>query len=78
MTLDQFKDLVGELARPFAIIATSLAASVATVIVACRVSDGNDGAAFMGAVGLMVGGIYVGKAWEVSRIAKAQAQQPEG
>ena len=79
MTLEQFKSLVGDLARPFAIISTSLAASVAIIIVALRVSDGNDGAAFMGAVGLMVGGIYGFKAvetWKTKNAATAADAAP--
>ena len=79
MTLDQFKSLVGDLARPFAIIVTSFAASVATIIVALRVSDGNDGAALMFAVGAMVGGIYGFKAvetWKTKNAATAADAAP--
>lgn len=64
MTRDQLKALVCNLAHPFAIIVTSLATSVATFIVALCLSDGNDCAAFMGAVVLMVGGVYGYKAVE--------------
>lgn len=74
MTWDQFKALVGDLARPFAIIATSASASVATIIVACRVNDGNDGAMLMGAVGVMVTGLYLGKAWETAKAGKYAAE----
>lgn len=64
MTLDQFKSLVGDLARPFSIIASSFAASWATVVVAYRVNDGNDGALFIGAVFAGVGALYGFKAVE--------------
>lgn len=64
ITLDQFKSLVGDLARPFSIIASSFAASWATVVVAYRVNDGNDGALFIGAVFAGVGALYGFKAVE--------------
>jgi hypothetical protein len=66
---DLFRSIVGDLARPFAIYATSLSASIATVIVALRVEDGNDGAIALGAVGVLVLGIYGAKAWEVAKVA---------
>lgn len=63
------KAFIGDLARPFAIYATSLSASIATVIVALKVEDGNDGAIALGAVGVLVLGIYGAKAWEVAKVA---------
>lgn len=80
-----FKDLVGELARPFSIIASSLAASIATVVIAEKV-DGFEGAAiFIGAVWTGVVGLYTARAWENAKkdkheseveIAKANASTP--
>lgn len=62
--LDKWKSFIGDLARPFALISMSLATSIAVVIVALRVDDGNDGAIALGAVGLIIGGMYGFKAWE--------------
>ena len=60
-------DFVGEIARPFAIIATSASAATATVIVAIKV-DGFDGAAvFIAAVFAGVGALYGAKAWEEAK-----------
>lgn len=71
ITLDHFKALVGDLARPFAIIISSASAAIATVIIACKV-DGFDGAAlFIGAVYAGVGALYGGKAWENVKTAQA-------
>jgi hypothetical protein len=63
--LDVAKEFIGALARPFAIYSTSLSASVAAVIVALRVENGNDGAIALGAIGGIVLGIYASKAWEM-------------
>ena len=62
--LDRTSHFIGETARPVAIISTSIAASVATVIIARQVENGNDGAIFIGAVLAGVATLYVGKAWE--------------
>ncbi|WP_269715710.1 hypothetical protein [Caulobacter sp. NIBR2454] len=77
--LDAIKSAVGDLARPLAIISTSFAASWATVVVADKVTDGNDGAIFMGAVFAGVGALYIGKAFELTRIAghKAEVQKAQ-
>src|SRR5690606_15953692 len=48
--LERIKSFIGDLARPFAIIATSFAASWATIVIAYRVENGNDGAIFIGGV----------------------------
>ena len=64
MNLDQIRQLVGDLARPFSIIATSGAASVAIVIGATKVEDGVAGAAYIGAVLAGLVGLYGFKSWE--------------
>lgn len=61
---ERIKAAVGDLARPFAIYSTSIAASIAIVRVAWVVENGNDGAIFLGAVTVLVGGICGFKAWE--------------
>lgn len=55
---------IGETARPLAIVVTSIAASIATVLVAMRTEDGNDAAILMGAIFAGVGVLYGAKAWE--------------
>jgi hypothetical protein len=72
-TLERVKVFIGDLARPFAIITTSGAASVATVIIAGKVENGNDGAIFIGGVFAGVSALFLGKAWEVVKGQKAGA-----
>lgn len=59
-----FAEFLGAVARPFAIIATSLAASVSCIIVAVKATSGADGATAMWAIGALVGGVYGFKAAE--------------
>lgn len=61
------KAFIGDLARPWAIVVTSAAAAWATVVIAYKVENGNDGAIFAGAYFLGVGTLYIGKAVEVLR-----------
>lgn len=77
MTLDQFKALIGDLARPFSIITTSLSASIAVVIVACRISaEGMGVAAFVAAIYAGLAGLYGFKSWEQTR--PARTTEPQG
>lgn len=57
-------EFLGAVARPFAIISTSLAASVSCVVVAVKSTSGADGATAMWAIGALVGGVYGFKAAE--------------
>lgn len=68
------KSFIGDLARPFAIYVTSGAAAIATVMVAARTENGNDGAILMGAVFTGVGALFIGKAWEVAKTGKQAAE----
>ena len=73
-TIHDFKALVGDLARPFAIIASSASAAVATVVIAFKV-DGFDGAAlFIGAVYAGVGALYGAKSLEVAAVRKRDSE----
>lgn len=85
--LDQLKGFIGDLARPFAIIATSGAAAVAVVKIAWAITDANQGAIYIGAVFVGVGALYGAKSWENTaqakqtaniEVAKAQANTPTG
>lgn len=64
---------IGETARPFAIIVTSIAAAVATVLVAMRTENGNDAAILMAAIFSGVGALYIGKAWEAVKTKQSDA-----
>ncbi len=63
------KLLLADLARPFAIYSTSFAASWATVEVARKVTNGGDGAMLLTAVYGGVAALFIGKAFELTRIA---------
>ena len=71
--LERIKTFIGDLARPFAIIVTSGGAAWATVVVAYRVENGNDGAILMGAIFAGVGALYIGKAWEAVKTKQSDA-----
>lgn len=79
------KGTISDLARPFAIYVSSLAAAIATVTIAFRVTTFGEGALFIGAVFTGVGALYTAKAWERSQegkhaasveIAKATSAEP--
>ncbi len=65
---------IGEIARPLAVLATSTAAAIATVEIAGRVRDGNDGALFIGAVFTGLAVIYGAKSVEVFKKHQASAE----
>jgi hypothetical protein len=74
MTVAEVKSIVADLARPFAIYTTSGAAAWATIDIASRVTSGEGGALFMGVVLGGVSALYVGKAFENTRIAGHTAE----
>lgn len=65
--LDNIKHVIGDLARPVSIIATSIGASWASVVTAYRVDSGTDGALLIAAIYAGLGALYWGKAWEIVR-----------
>lgn len=71
--MSDFAKFLGDAARPFAIIWTSLCGGVAFIISALKTNDGNDGAILVGAIGLIVTGIYGFKAVETWKGAKSEA-----
>lgn len=77
-SLDQIKVVIGDLARPFAIISTSLAASIATVTIAFRVTTFGEGAAYMAAVFAGVAGLYGFRSWENTRSRRSTDQPDQG
>ncbi len=72
--LDQIKVFIGDLARPVAIIVTSVGAAWASIVAAYRVENGNDGAMLLGAIFLGLGSLYVGKSWENAKAGKHSAE----
>lgn len=70
---DKVKSFIGDLARPFAIYATSGAASAAVVILAQKVAS-PEAAIFIGAVFVGLGSLYGAKAWENAQGGKHAAQ----
>lgn len=68
---DRIKTTVGDLARPFAIIVSNGAASIAVIKIAWTISEKSsswEGAAmFVGAAGAYAGALFGAKAWEVTK-----------
>lgn len=62
---NRIADFIGAVARPLSIIVTSCSAAYATAVVAHKVTDGTDGALFMGAVLGGLVGLYGFKAVEM-------------
>ena len=71
--MDRISKFVGDIARPVAIIVSSVAASVASVIASLRIENGNDGAILLAAIFGGVGAMYVLKAVENWRASKNEA-----
>lgn len=71
--LDIAKAFIGDLARPFAIIATSYAAARAIIIVAGKAGDLTEGAIYITAVLAGVGAIYGLKSWENAKAGRQAA-----
>jgi hypothetical protein len=68
--LDTLRAVVGDLARPFAIWASSGSAAIATVRVAWQGEHFVEAAAFIGAVYTGVAALYGAKAWEIAKTSK--------
>lgn len=69
---ERVKAFLGDLARPFAIIVTSYAAAHATIVIASKVENGNDGAIFAGAYFIGVATLYGAKAIEAINSTRAR------
>lgn len=67
MTLDQFKALVGDLARPYSIVITATSVSAATVINAVKGDDLTGAAVFIAAAYAGLAALYGAKSWELTR-----------
>lgn len=72
--LSKIERFVGELARPFAIIATAVGVNVATVIIALKIGpEAGAAAIFIGAVHTGFAAIFSAKSWENSQAGKHTA-----
>ena len=69
--MSKIAEFIGAIARPISIIVTSVSAAYATAIVAHKVTDGTDGALFMGAVLGGLVGLYGFKAIETWKGGKS-------
>lgn len=85
VSLDRLAWFVGEIARPVSIIFACVSASVASVIMALRVTDGTDGSMLAGAIWLGAAAIMGAKAAEefgksrnAAKVEVAKAQNPGG
>lgn len=65
---------VADLARPFTLYAMGFSGAYATVVIAAKVTDGNDGWGVLAAIGATVSALYAGKALEVANVSKHTAQ----
>lgn len=82
--MNKLSVFLGEIARPFAIIVTSIGACWASIVTSYRVEDGTDGALLIAAIFVGVTGLYGFKAVEMWKgrqsdatveIAKAEAKK---
>lgn len=71
--MDRISKFIGDVARPVAIIVSSVAASAASVIASLRIENGNDGAILLAAIFGGVGAMYGLKAVENWRASKNEA-----
>lgn len=71
--MDRISKFVGDIARPLAIIVSSVAASVASVIASLRIENGNDGAILLAAIFGGVGALYGFRAVENWKASKNEA-----
>lgn len=83
ITLERAAWFVGEIARPVSIIMACASASVASIIMAVKVTDGSDGSMLAGAIWLGAAVIMGAKAAEefgksrnAAKVEVAKAQQP--
>lgn len=84
MTLNDFKGLVGDLARPLTILLTALSGTYATVAISHAVAKAveagkagpGEAAIFIGAVLGIASAIYIGKSVENYQIARVTGRPP--
>lgn len=72
--MTDIKSFLADLARPFTLYAMGFSGAWATVVIAAKVQDGNDGWGVLAAIGATVSALYAGKALEIANVSKHNAQ----
>ena len=75
ISVDRFERLVGELARPYSIVALSTSIAISIPIVAIRISSYEGAGVFVGACFTGFALIYGAKSWENARVARDKADE---
>lgn len=86
MTIEQFKGLLADLARPFSIYAAAASGGYATVVIAHKVTTAEGGALVLGVLAGWGTALYAGKVYEkaaesrhaaeVEKVRAAQSSPP--
>lgn len=71
---ERLASFIGEIARPLSILIASVCAGTASIILATKVKDGNDGYLLAGAIWLGASSLFLGKAVEVWQNHRATAR----
>lgn len=71
---ERLASFIGEVSRPLSILVACCCAGGASLILATKVKDGNDGYLLAGAIWLGAASLFVGKAVEVFQNHKATAR----
>lgn len=71
---ERLASFIGEVARPLSILIACSSAGGASLILATRVKDGNDGYLLAGAIWIGAGSLFIGKAVEVFQNHRATAR----
>lgn len=72
--MERIKALIGDLARPFAIIGTTIGFNVALIRIAEKLGpDASAAAIFIGAAGGILATLYGAKSWEQAQVGKHAA-----
>lgn len=71
---ERLASFIGEVSRPLSILIACSSAGGASLILAGKVKDGNDGYLLAGAIWLGAGSLFIGKAVEVFQNHRATAR----
>ena len=71
---ERLASFIGAVARPLSILIACSCAGAASIILATKVRDGNDGYLLAGAIWLGAGSLFIGKAVEVFQNHRASAK----
>ena len=71
---ERLASFIGETSRPLSILGACWGAAIASIILATKVKDGNDGYLLAGAIWLGAGSLFIGKAVEVFQNHRSTAR----